>query len=494
MGIPTYGGMPDGTHNTPSAPNHDPDPLPILRHCPRCGNTMWAAYHNYRTITTLTAVLRLTLKIRRCITPACPQFQQPYRPEAEGRLALPKHEFGLDVIVRVGALRYAHHRSLPEIHQELRGRRMLIAPRTVQHLLERYDELVALSLADPLRLQQVTQAQGRVILALDGLQPDVGHEVLWVLRDCLSAEVLLARSMLSATQDDLADLLCEVKQAIGVPIVGVISDGQPSIRCAVATVLPDVPHQLCHFHYLREAAKPVYEADRHAKKELKKRLRGVRPIERQLDKRTDPAAVVMRGYCSAVRSALTDDGHPPLAAAGLTLHDRLSAISQSLERGAKKGALPTPLVRLQAILQRGLTETASLWPDVRVAYRWVHRVAHVLTNEKHYRGATVKRRLGGLLGAMTRHQDAAGALAPALAHFRKVTRSYWPGLFHCYEVPSCPGPITTWSNTLVPIATTNGGPQDVKAPLQPWCCVARSSCSLLRPHGCTSLPHGSLRP
>jgi hypothetical protein len=310
---------------------------PILRHCPCCGNTMWVAYHNYRTITTLTAVLRLTLKIRRCITPACSQFQQPYRPEEEGHLALPKHEFGLDVIALVGSLRYAHHRSLPEIHQELRGRRMMIAPRTVQHLLERYDELVALSVADPLRLRQITHAQGRVILALDGLQPDVGHEVLWVLRDCLSAEVLLARSLLSATQDDLAALIDSVRQALGVPIVGVISDGQPSIRCAVEKALPAVPHQLCHFHYLREAAKAVYEADRHAKKELKKRVRGVRPIERQLEQRTDPEAEGIRGYCSAVRSALTDDGHPPLVASGLQLHDRLTAISQSLERVAKRG-------------------------------------------------------------------------------------------------------------------------------------------------------------
>ena len=315
----------------------------LLRYCPTCGNALWAAYHNYRTITTLTEVLRLTLKIRRCITPACPQFQQPYRPEAEGRLVLPKHEFGLDVIALVGTLRHAQHRSVPEIHHELERRRIAIAPRTVLHLLERYDELVALALADPLRLQRVTKTHGRVILALDGLQPDVGHEVLWVLRDCLSAEVLLARSLLSATQEDLADLLREVKRALGVPIIGVISDGQSSIRCAVAKALPDIPHQLCHFHYLREAAKPVYEADRHAKKELKKRLRGVRPIERQLDKRTDPEAEVMRGYCNAVRSALTDDGHPPLAASGLTLHDRLSAISTSLERSAKRGCYPSPL-------------------------------------------------------------------------------------------------------------------------------------------------------
>ena len=301
---------------------------------------MWAAYHNSRTITTLDDVVRLTLQIRRCLNQACPQLHRPYRPEAEGRLALPRHEFGLDVIAAVGALRSAPHRSLPEIHYHLRQRGVAIAPRTVSYLLERYDELLTLSLTDPTRLQRLTQAQGRIILALDGLQPDVGHEVLWVLRDCLSGEVLLARSLLSATQADLAVLLRTVQQTVQVPIVGIISDGQLSIRGAVAEVFPEVPHQLCHFPYLHEAAKPIYEADRHAKKELKKRVRGVRPIERRLEGRSDPEAEVVRGYCAAVRSALTDDGRPPLDASGLKLHDRLSAIAASLEQGAKRGPCP----------------------------------------------------------------------------------------------------------------------------------------------------------
>jgi hypothetical protein len=301
---------------------------------------MWAAYHNYRTITTLSGGLRLTLKIRRCITPTCPQFQRPYRPEEEGRFALPKHEFGLDVIALIGTLRYAQHRSVPEIHQELGQRRVALASRTVLNLLERYDELVALSFTDTTRLQRITAAQGRVILALDGRQPDVGHEVLWGLRDCLSSEVLLARRLLSATQDDLATLLHEVQQALQVPIVGVITDGQPSIRAAVAQALPGVPHPVCHFHFLREAAKPIYEADRHAKKTLQKRVRGIRPIERKLEGRTDPEAESMRGYCRAGRSALTDDGRPPLDASGLTLHDRLSTIAESLERVAKRGPCP----------------------------------------------------------------------------------------------------------------------------------------------------------
>jgi hypothetical protein len=100
--------------------------------------------------------------------------------------------------------------------------------------------------------------------------------------------------------------------------------------------------------------------------------------------------------------------------------------------------LPKDLSRLKSLLARGLADTAALWPDVRVGYRWVHQVAHVLSNQDQRETLTVQRRLGGLLGAMTRYQTAAGTLAPALGHFRKVTRSYWPGLFACYTVPELP--------------------------------------------------------
>jgi hypothetical protein len=262
----------------------------------------------------------------------------PVHPEEEGRLALPRHEFGLDVVALVGALRYGQRRSVPEIQTALVERGVAICERTVTNLLDRYDELLALSLASDERLQRVTAAQGHVVLGVDGLQPGVGQEVLWVVRDCLSSEILRARSMLSARTDDLADLLREVRKALPVPILGVISDGQRSVRKAVAKGLPGVPHQLCHFHYFRDAARPIYEADRHAKKLLKKKVRGVRHLERRVQKRTDRAAAVVKGYCAAVRSALADDGRPPLSAPGLKLHDRLNAVVVSLERAAKKGA------------------------------------------------------------------------------------------------------------------------------------------------------------
>lgn len=100
--------------------------------------------------------------------------------------------------------------------------------------------------------------------------------------------------------------------------------------------------------------------------------------------------------------------------------------------------MPKALGRLQTILRRGLDATAPLWPEVRVAYGWVHSAAHILNNDAQCTGATVKRRLQGLLGAMRQHQAKAGPLAPAVEHFLKVSRSYWPGLFHCYTVPELP--------------------------------------------------------
>jgi hypothetical protein len=416
---------------------------PILVVCPECQHRLHADYNNFRTVTTLDGVLRLTLTIRRCPNPACPRFLRPYRPEAEPHFALPYHEFGLDVMALIGRLRYAEHRSIPEIHRELTRRRLVVAVRTVTNLLDRYDELRALASADPKRLEPLLRPQRRVILAVDGLQPDVGHEVLWVLRDCLSGEILLARSLLSSTARDLAGLITQVRQALPVPITGVVSDGQDSIRKAVARALPGVPHQLCHFHYLREAAKPISEADRHAKKELKKRVRGIRPIERQAEKtgEDDEEAEVVRGYCAAVRAALTDDGLPPLAASGLKLHDRLSRIAASLDHvAARAGSLPGGLKRLQHLLRRGLEETAGLFPAVREAYKWVKRVARILKNEEELPAQRVRRRLVQLLGRMRRAAATAGepSVGAGLRHFLKVSKSYWPGLFRCYESSDLP--------------------------------------------------------
>jgi hypothetical protein len=176
--------------------------IPLREHCEQCGQLLWVAHHGHRTVTTLSGLWKLTLVVRQCIQPECPRFHKPYRPEEEGRWALPHGEFGLEVIALIGQWRFREHRSVPEMHQMLLARGISIAQRCVTPLMHRYEELVALRITDYQRIKERLQKQGHVILALDGLQPDVGHEVLWVVRDCLSEEILLARPFPRDAQRD----------------------------------------------------------------------------------------------------------------------------------------------------------------------------------------------------------------------------------------------------------------------------------------------------
>jgi len=79
-----------------------------------------------------------------------------------------------------------------------------------------------------------------------------------------------------------------------------------------------------------------------------------------------------------------------------------------------------------------------MWPAIRVAYRWVHRAARLLENEDELTGAEVRQRMDDLLAEIRDDQATVGTLQPAIAHFLKVSASYWPGLFHCYDIPGLP--------------------------------------------------------
>ena len=240
--------------------------------------------------------------------------------------------------------------------------------------------------------------QGRVVLAIDGLQPDVGHEVLWVVRDCLSGQVLLARPLLSAAAADLAGLPREVTAAIGVPVAGVVSDGQHSVRLAVGQALPGVPHQLCQFHYLREAGLPIFEADRHAKKNLGSGSR--RAADRARGR--GPRRPRGRGGARLLRGRpLGAHRRWPAAAGGLRTEAAPAPGGGRRQPGAGrgKGGLSKPLQRIAALIRRGLERTAALWPDVRRAYRWLRAAASILANRAKLDATGVQARYERLLAA-----------------------------------------------------------------------------------------------
>src|SRR3954465_10408169 len=96
------------------------------------------------------------------------------------------------------------------------------------------------------------------------------------------------------------------------------------------------------------------------------------------------------------------------------------------------------LRRLRRLVADALARPRAPWPDIRRAYGWGHGAARILNNAAGLDAAAVARRFAGLVAAIGRHRAKAGALARAVDHFLKVTRSYRPGLFHGYAVADLP--------------------------------------------------------
>jgi len=203
--------------------------------------------------------------------------------------------------------------------------------------MQTWQELATASVLRDQRRIAALKAQGGIILGIDGLQPEKGHETLYLLRDAIAHTNLLTRSLTNSSATHLVALIEEVK-AMGFPILGVVTDTQHSLVLAVDKALPDTPHQRCQFHFFRNLAQPVADADHAMKKRIKKTLRGIAPVERSLVSRADaPGVAQATAHGIALRATLTDTGKPPLDPGGLKMVSRLQQVDQSLTTSREKG-------------------------------------------------------------------------------------------------------------------------------------------------------------
>jgi hypothetical protein len=204
------------------------DLYPRQRRCPGCGERLEESYRQGRYVVTLSGTVRLTRHVLKCQTEACPQRDQRWRPEEEGALVLPHYTFALEVVARIGELRYRQQATIGEIASELLKGGVRISIKEVQLLSEVFLALVETVIKDDGRVVEQLREQGGIVLAIDGVQPEKGNETLWLLRDLESGRVLVARNLLSSGSLELSPLIGEVKE-LGVPILGVISDKQESL-------------------------------------------------------------------------------------------------------------------------------------------------------------------------------------------------------------------------------------------------------------------------
>lgn len=326
--------------------------------CPTCQTRLRRyATLSQRTVITLDGPIRLIHRGYRCPNAACETRLRSYRSVAADALALPGFTFGLDIVILVGHLRLTQHQTLDEVHltllQRLASFGVSISRREVLYLFDAYALLLRAGTAvtEDAEFREQVQANGGLIISIDGIRPDVGNETIYLVRDVLTARVLVAENVTSSETAVIKSLLAPVV-ALGLPVLGAISDAQESLVNAIAELWPDVPHQLCQFHYLRDAADPIYEFDRSTRTAMRKDIgRKVHETRKQLARhlQTEPATpaqeqqrereqlAVLADYALGIQCALNFEGTAPFVYPGIEGYEALSDLERSLQELQKGG-------------------------------------------------------------------------------------------------------------------------------------------------------------
>ena len=364
-------------HRWPDDTDYTRWELDVLdRDCTSCGRMMHICDHRYRRFFTLDGPVKLVCKLNHCPDPDCPGHAKTKSPEMEASIALPAWAIGWDVFCWIGHRRFSRHWSIPQICQELSDSYAIkLTEPCIGLYVQRYQTMVAARQQDFEAMQRQYEGVDDIILTIDGLQPEKGHETLYVVRELTQKRVWFAEPLLSATTAEVQRMIAQAKQwaeRLDKRVILWISDKQDAFVKGIAAEFSGVPHRYCDNHFLRDVAKPVLEADSHAKVQMRTKVRGLRAIEQTVLKERRhtteveepaqalaessivieeanpenvplaeeaPAGDVVLKYCAVVRGILNDDQGGPLHPPGLRMAEALGEVRDSIQRNLdeKKG-------------------------------------------------------------------------------------------------------------------------------------------------------------
>jgi hypothetical protein len=423
----------------------------------------------YKTVQSMSEVMMIAQRTKRCVNPGCNGSSRIWGSVAWGQIAPVSCTYGYDVIAQIGWQRQTMQQPFANIHTDLR-QRLSISESQVRALYHyRYLPLLACHEREQLNRIKIVADQVGLLLSLDGLAPEGGEPQLWLVRELLSGVTLHCGWMSQQNQAAFVRFLQPIAD-LGLQVTAVMSDKQSGLLSAVAEVFPQARHAFCQSHYLRNIAIPVAEADEAMKMLLRKDVRaaigqhirqedvvaegvltitGVLPSPVEASARVSEPVLskdseqvhdtILRDISRRIRYLLTLKGRPPLRLAGMEMFVGLSEVKACLERLIAHHATPQ-LLTLHHGLQTALRSAQATYSILREAANWLEHIATLLDPEyKPGRsGEQVSQDLFAYLAKIqsTRFRDP--LLRNSFHSILKITRSYAPGLFHCYDVPNLP--------------------------------------------------------
>ena len=203
--------------------------------------------HRYRRFHTLSGPVELVCKLNHCPDPCCPGHAKTKSPELEITIAPPKMAVGWNVLCWIGHRRCSRHWSVPQIQGEVQDEYGIkLSADSIERYIRYYQVLLAARQQDPETLRRQYESVTEIILSIDGLQPDKGHETLYVVRELMQKRVWFAEPLISATADEVQRLIAKAREwaeSLGKPVALWLSDKQDAFVTGIKAEFPNVAHR-----------------------------------------------------------------------------------------------------------------------------------------------------------------------------------------------------------------------------------------------------------
>ena len=256
------------------------------RSCPVCQRRMAICDHRRHPIFTLNGPTEIICKLVHCPDAGCASRPKTFSPLAETAITLPYWLIGWDVFCWIGLRRFTHHWSIPQLRAELiDSYEIPLSHDALGLYIQRYQTMLAARQQDAQILAKEYQSVDSLILSIDGLQPEKGHETLYVVRELTLKRVWFGEALISSSAAEVQRLFIKARQwaeQLGKPVQLWVSDKQDAFLTGIAAEFPGVPLRYCSNHFVRDLAKPILEADSNAKVKMRSKVRGLRNIEREV--------------------------------------------------------------------------------------------------------------------------------------------------------------------------------------------------------------------
>lgn len=411
--------------------------------CRQCGSNLIICSHREHRIYGLEGAMKLICKQAHCSNNECFSHSTLINPESELTITMPRWRIDWNLFTWIGFRRFKRHWSVPQIHEELLDSyQVYISENTITDYLRKYQVMVAAWYQDLERMREAYKDCLGVILTIDGLQPEKGHETLYVVRELKKQRIWFAEPLISSSYAEIRKVIQRAKdlaQQLNKPILGWVSDKQDAFVTIIAEECPNAHHRYCDNHFIRDLAKQILENDSHAKVQMRRKIRGLRTIEKEILAELDEyqekegqltykqqtyAVNIVLDYCAAIRGILNDNHGGPLTPPGLRMAKALEEVSQSIERNMEQEETPIylKLKRLHGHIKRGLLIYYTEQKEVEKYAKEIKKVENTLDSEK----GKLKNRLAKFRRLKLRFMNADDLIKNQMS---KIMHSFEAGLF-----------------------------------------------------------------